>query len=194
MPADNNGQVMLRLWRKFGDALDALDLGGWICVACGVTIVGVTVLGPAWMDVRELRHENAVLRRQAALLDARRQNYEGFVQAVEEDDPLLLTRVAWHHLQLKPAGAQVAEAVNVSAGPETGGLRLDRWMRPVAVQLPPTEPVEPLADARLTRLIFGPSRPWVLAFGGWVLMVGLLLNPRKKSQVGDQRRTGETDR
>jgi len=34
------------------------------------------------------------------------------------------------------------------------------------------------ADSKLMRLISGPSRPWVVAFGGWLLLMGLLLNPQ----------------
>lgn len=179
---------MLRFFGKLGALLDALDLGGWLCVVSGMLIVAVTVLAPAWLDVRELRHEQAILRRHAAMLEARRQNYEAFVEAVERDDPMLLTRLAWHHLRLKPADAQVVEVANtgtplgrseVKRQEEVRGTRLDDWMRPTASQLPAVEPIKPLPDAKLVRLVLGPPRPWVLALGAWVMLIGLLVTPRK---------------
>jgi hypothetical protein len=171
---------MLRLLRKFGDLLDALDLGGWLCVVSGMAIVSVTVLAPAWLDVRELRYEQAILRRQAALLDARRQNYEGFVQAIERDDPMLLTRLAWHHLRLSWLEPQVVEVGQAVDGQT---LRVDEWMRPTASQLPAVEPLDPLPESRLVRLVLGPPRPWVLAMGGWLILVGLLVTPRRAQPV-----------
>ena len=167
---------MLRALTKFGDLLDTLDLGGWACTIAGTLIIAVTVLAPAWLDVRQLKYEHTILRRQASALDARLENYEGFVDALESDDPMLLTRLAWHHLHLKPASAEVAQG---TWAPEGSGVRIDEWMRPAAAQLPALEPVPPLPDSKLVRLLLGAARPWVLAFGGWVLLIGLLVTPRK---------------
>lgn len=169
---------MFRLVRQFGDLLDAIDLGGWLCVSCGVTILAVTVLAPAWLDVRQLRYERSILTRQAALLEARERNYETFVIAVERNDPMLLQRLAWRHLRLKPADADLPHPATRI---QIDNADLDEWMRPTASQAIPIAAVQPLPNTKLVRLVLGPSRPWVLAFGGWLILIGLLITPVPKA-------------
>ena len=60
---------MFRLWRQFGDALDRSGLAGWLLLLCGFGIIGVTLLAPAWLDVRQLEAQVSVLERQHQVLE-----------------------------------------------------------------------------------------------------------------------------
>ena len=169
---------MLRLWRQFGDALDRSGLAGWLLLLCGFGIIGVTLLAPAWLDVRQLEAQVSVLERQHQVLEMRHQNYRAFVRAVERSDPMVMQRLAMHQLNLKPAGAQPlrtgldVEDAAMSAPP------LEQWMRPTLAALPPETVAIAYPETRLVRLVTGHTRPWTLAFGGWLMLMGLLLNPQ----------------
>ena len=89
---------MFRLWRQFGDALDRSGLAGWLLLLCGFGIIGVTLLAPAWLDVRQLEAQVSVLERQHQVLEMRHQNYRAFVRAVERSDPMVMQRLAMHLL------------------------------------------------------------------------------------------------
>lgn len=171
---------MFYLFRKFGDLLDALDVGGWLCLGLGASIVAVTVLAPAWKENQRLRYEQSILHRQTVLMELKSENYGNFIQAVENNDPLLLQRLAWSQLQLMPAGSEPIEWI--ARNPLIRDVRVDPWLEPSVAQLPPVEQAFQLPDTRLVRWVTGPSRPWVMAFGGWLILLGLLVNPRRPQE------------
>jgi hypothetical protein len=169
---------MLRLWRQFGDALDRSGLAGWVLLLCGFAIIGVTLLAPAWLDVRQLDAQVSVLERQHQLLEMRHQNYRAFVRAVGRSDPMIVQRLAMHQLNLRPAGAQPLRAGLEIDDAATTSQPLEQWMRPTLAALPPETVAIAYPETRLVRLVTGHTRPWTLAFGGWLMLMGLLLNPQ----------------
>lgn len=171
---------MFNFFRSICNLPDRLDLGGWLLVISGVLIIGVTTLTPAWLQVRELEIQQQQLAHTASQLELYHQNYEAVLRAIERSDPLIMQRLAWHHLKESPRGEILVstEYIDRYAPAPT----IDDWVRPASINLPPTSSTTPapLADTKLTRLISGPTRPWVLAFGGWLVLMGLVLNPSNK--------------
>jgi hypothetical protein len=163
---------MFPTFRKFGDFLDRIDVGGWLMLSLGVFIIALTVLAPAYLDVRKLQAQHEVLHRQASLLLIRQQNYIAFARALERGDPLLIQRVSMQQLHLKPVGTDPLD--DASAAPTSKSI--DGWMNPQLDAIPISSLTLP--DTRLVRLVTGPPRPWVLAFGGWLVLMGLLITPK----------------
>lgn len=164
---------MFRLLQQFGDLLDRIDLAGWTLTLSGIVVVAVTVLTPAYLEVRAMEVQRAVLRHAEQRTEAHYQNYVAFHEALQNNDPLLLERLAWHHLRMRPEGSETVETVieNPWLVPS-----VDQWVAPPAVELETPEALE-LPDSTLVRLITGDARPWVLAFGAWLILMGLMINP-----------------
>ena len=167
---------MVRALKQIGDTLDRFDAAGWLLLLAGVAVVALTALAPAYLDTRELAAQCRVMTRQARLLDGQHENYIQLVHAVRENDPLLIQRVAWQQLHVKPPGAKpLAWYYPAAAGPPPS---VEQWVQPIAPPLRPEVPRLDHPDTRLMRLITGPPRPWVLAFGGWLILLGLMINPQ----------------
>lgn len=171
---------MMRLLHNFGDALDQIDIGGWMLLACGFVIVAATVLAPAWQDVRSLDVQRRQLQRQVTLLQIQEQNYHALVRALDRNDPQLLQRLAWTQLRQQPVGGTLLMRL-ASDAPGSHAASVDQWVQPAALPLDPVQAMHRdsllSGNSRLIRLIRGPSRPWVLAFGGWLILMSVLLNP-----------------
>ena len=184
---------MLRLWQQFGNVLDRSGLAGWLLLLCGFAIVAVTLLAPAWLDTQRLQAQVSVLERQHQLLEMRHQNYRAFVRAVERSDPMIIQRLAYHHLNLRPAGAKPLNNDSFGEAREAaaGSPPLDQWMRPTLAALPPQTVAIAYPDTRLVRLVTGATRPWTLAFGGWVMLMGLLLNPQAQESNAEPAQSAE---
>ncbi len=166
---------MLQACKQFGDAVDRSGLAGWLLLLCGFFIVAVTALAPAWLDVKQIEAQVAVLERQQQMLEMRHINTQAFVRAIERDDPMLMQRLAWHHLNLKPVGA---EPLNLSiADNRPAPPPIEQWTRPHLGPIHPAQVAAAYPDSRLVRLTTGPNRAWTLAFGGWLILMGLLINP-----------------
>jgi hypothetical protein len=168
---------MVKELKQFGDAIDRSGVAGWMLLLSGFFIVAVTVLAPAWMDLKRIEAEVAVLDRQQQTLEMRHINTQAFVRAVERDDPILMQRLVWHHLNLKPEGAEPVE-LSITQESRPSPPPIEQWVRP---NLGPVDgaaaAVAPYPDSRLVRLTTGPTRAWTLAFGGWLILLGLLINP-----------------
>src|SRR6185437_6046096 len=99
--------MIFRAIKNFGDLLDRWDVGGWLLLLAGMIVLSVTLLAPAYMDVRHLDAQVLVLNRQAQMLQKQHENYESFIKAVQSDEPELIERLAWHHLRLKPTDSEI---------------------------------------------------------------------------------------
>ncbi|MEX2672390.1 MAG: hypothetical protein WD294_09805 [Phycisphaeraceae bacterium] len=179
---------MFALLRQIGDALDRIDLAGWTLTLSGMIVVAVTVITPAYLEARQIEAQCIVLRQAATRTDSHYQNYIAFDQALRRNDPLLLERLAWHHLRMRPAGTDAMETLE------------DPWLVPSVDQwvAPPSEsimiPAEiKLPDSTLVRLITAEPRPWVLAFGAWLILVGLLINPTVASRDDEEDDAADED-
>lgn len=85
----------------------APHLPGWIFLLAGISLIGMTVLTPPWLDCDQLRQQERVMRIQADCLARQELAYRRFCDALGSDDPVLLQRLAFHQLGLKPGGTEV---------------------------------------------------------------------------------------
>ena len=160
--------------------LDRMDAGGWLLLLAGVAVVTLVVLMPARLDVEDLEAQRDTLATQLSLLEARHADHLAFQEAVESGDPILLRRLGWHHLHLVPTkGPQ--QTSNVVAQ-QIAQAAPDQWQRPsrIVQRLPEIPKLVPRAEAatsRLSRLVTGRPRPWVLGLGIWLILMGVAMNP-----------------
>lgn len=158
--------------------LDRCDAGGWLLLLTGCAVMSMTLLAPAWVDVRQLADQRNALDNDLRRIHAQVGNYIAFTQAIQDGDPILLQRLAWHQLHLKPAGAIPLDGLGPAD--QLMSQTPDQWLRPVVYEpAPDIAPLPPLPDTRFTRLILGPARPWVLALGAWLVLFGLLTHVSK---------------
>lgn len=80
-------------------------LPGWMLMVSGIVLLAAAVLIPAWMETRELDWQRRVMEVQIEQLHQQEQRYRGFLEAVESDDPIVLQRLAFSQLHLKPTGS-----------------------------------------------------------------------------------------
>ena len=150
-------------------------LPGWLFLFAGLAVVAGVWLTPAWVAVREVRAERDLMRDQLAAMQRQTERYREFERAVLEDDPLVLERLAFTQLRLKPAGVSLPE-VEVEGGPRRDAVgfaadaSVDAWLAE-PVPAPPAAPGASAVNTRLTRLTTGVLRlPLLLA--GMACVVG----------------------
>ncbi|MBI1375041.1 MAG: hypothetical protein GC159_20170 [Phycisphaera sp.] len=173
----------MRVFRFFGYVLDRLDVGGWLLLLSGVAIVAATVLVPTWRSVLEMQAQVDQLQVRCDLLHRQLENYNAFKREYEAGNPLLMQRLAWQQLRLKPPGAEMLDSVQLSAELKPEPVNVEQWVQPMdVIETPYVHGNDPLRDApfihsRLAALITGPHRPYVLALGGFLILLSLVLNP-----------------
>jgi hypothetical protein len=167
------------MFSALGSALDRLApvARDWCFLLAGVAILASAVLLPPWMQNRRLAWERDLLRAQAQAMSAKRLDYERFAQALAQDDPTLLQRVAFHYLRLKPVGAVPVFGLTPGSHPSAEPQTIDDWLaRPIPTAghgFPDFSPIE----SRLTRaLSSGPQRWAATALGA--LCLALAIAPR----------------
>jgi len=150
-------------------AVQELTLG-WLPLLAGAFLLALALLTPAWLQNRQLAAEVRTLERQAAHFETLAGDYRHVSEAIDQQDPLLMQRIAWHYFALKPAGRRVLFVDEQAPWPTRNAEPVEQWLhRP-----PPTpEPVE-MPGARWARLATGANRlPLALAagcllLGGWI--------------------------
>lgn len=149
-------------------------LPGWLFLAAGLGIVSLTVLMPARQDLVQLKDKLNLMQNQARQMGLQESAYQRFHLALRTDDPIVLRRMAYHQLHLKPAGSDSFEdPARVSA---TIASLLNTPMP--AHQLPQVG----RRQSRLVRLTCGPQRLGVLAAGILCICAGLMLPIDKSSR------------
>lgn len=166
--------------RAFAELLDDLapPLRDWMFLGAGVVILSLATLLPASLENQKLAHDREVLRRQAQALAQRRHDYQRFADTLAGDDPVLLQRLAFHYLRLKPAGTTPVFGLTPGSHPACQPQTVDHWLdQPipaVGAGLPPFSP----ARSRLTRALSSVPQQWA-ATGLGVLLISLALIPHK---------------
>lgn len=184
---------------------------GWASLAIGGALVALVMLVPPWLDLHQSQWERdwveACARTQAQQVEA----YEDFASALNSNDPVLLQRLAHHHLRLKPTRSLLVSLPNQITGdvnlhllseedlidldPLPVNPQLDRraalvehWLHKpypiVGIDHPAYEP----PDHQMIRLATGPRRLLLLALGGVFLLCGLLMPglPQPVAEVGNE--------
>lgn len=101
---------------------------GWLFILVGCAAIAAAALIPAYfetLDVKQARETEAI---KAQMLADERQRYIDFHQALIDDDPVLIERLAMTELRVKPVGTDVAQ--HASADP----LALVVESSPVAIR------------------------------------------------------------
>jgi hypothetical protein len=164
------------------------QLPGWLFLLTGLTLIALAVLTPAWLACREARHRHAVIEARAEAVARETDRYRQFHTALKARDPLLLERLAYAQLRMKPADARLARPVP-GGGEATARQPAAPAMIPIADWLDvPTprvgeqlDPYEPM-NTRLTRLATGTSRWAMLAAGLCCAAGGLLAGAGRSDQ------------
>jgi len=168
---------------------------GWLFILVGSAAVAASTLIPSYLDTLDTRQAREVQAAKAQMLAEERQRYEDFYNALVDDDPVLLERLAVSELRLKPVGTQIAQhttsdpvALVTNIDRDAIGLALSDqpYMRSIENELSRPDlkrasntQIE-LERPRQTRLVVaatGEHRPWVAGFGALLLLIGLW--PRK---------------
>lgn len=177
--ADRHGSVWVR-------AAEAAP--GYLAVIAGAAVLSAMVLAPAHASLERTRWERAVMRVQAEHLSDLAERYRDFHEALEAGEPVLLERLAYAQLRLRPAhkrslpaversqpgGGETADASGVSARSLEDPADIHAWLsRPlprVGREIAPHRP----AGTRLARLASGRSRVGLTVAGGVLVFGGLL--------------------
>lgn len=170
---------------------------GWLFILIGSAAVAAAALIPAYYDTLDLQEARAIENTKARMLADERQRYEDFHQALGENDPVLIERLAMSELRLKPAGTELAtqNAFDpVALVTETDSQAIDHalsdqtMMRSIENELSRPDlkqnakievELERPRQTRLIQAVMGENRPWVAGFGALLLMMGLW--PRRAS-------------
>ncbi|MCE9592259.1 MAG: hypothetical protein K8S99_17270 [Planctomycetes bacterium] len=180
---------MFRALHQFVERV-ASPLPGWIFLSAGLALVGMAVLVPAWADVREMDWQVHVMRLQAEALQEQAGSYREFHAALMADDPVLLERLAYYHLRLKPAGSQQVLLSSHSPNRNTVEPHIptveELLHRPVptpGVNMPSYKAL----DTRLIRLTRnGVTRTAMIAAGFFCLLAGITAIPLRIRDDADE--------
>jgi len=174
-------------------------LPGWTLLIGGMFILAATVVMPAWRECRYLDWQLEVMRRQTDALARQVDAYEAFQRAVEDHDPIVLKRLAYHQLRAKPRGARLLMTtkttkrrpkIRVAAGTSAAplvrptspleqtehGSFIEAWLHQPLPRVGREIPSFRWVDSRLTRLTLGPPRLMVALFGMVCLLAGLVFH------------------
>ena len=146
----------------------------------GVALVGLTLLIPTGLEVAALRRQRDAANQTLVNLQTQQGNYHHFIAAVQQRDPLLLQRLAWHELHLKPVGVRTFDDSSPAEPGQT--VHFERWLRgddPLVTPAPSTIP-----NSQLIRLTSDPApRIGMIALGGLLIACGLLSSFRSASPL-----------
>jgi len=151
-------------------------LPGWMFLASGLTLIGMTVLIPPWLDCRALGWQHDVMQLQTQRLVQQKRGYQHFHHALETQDPALVERLACHQLHLKPMGSHALMAT-ASDRSET----IEDWLHTPLPQVGVEYPPLGLLKTRLVRLATGPMRLGLVGVG-MLCLTGALVSAGGRDQ------------
>jgi len=178
---------------------------GWVLFSAGLVIIIASVLLPAWRATDALQVKRDHMSTQVEWIAQQRQTYDRVLVAMEQDDPILLKRLAYHHLRLKPAEATLIDVQEPNAmqpgvrnvlHPAPGVARshhrlveslnsVEDWaFEPLPVALAP-EPTLATMPSRLNRLTTGTTRLFTAAFGMLCLIAGVWFHHNARAEMDD---------
>lgn len=184
---------------------------GWGSLFIGGVLVAMVMLVPPALELHYAQWERDWIQACARTQQEQVEAYEQFASALASNDPVLLQRLAHHHLRLKPVNAELvklsndqlafafntgeAAAASTPAGPMASNSKaplVEQWLHKsypvVGVDHPHYEPPDHMA----IRLATGPKRLILLALGGMFLLCGLIL-PGSAPAIATTTETGDDD-
>ncbi|MCH2135799.1 MAG: hypothetical protein MK101_04355 [Phycisphaerales bacterium] len=141
---------------------------GWCFVLSGLVLLAAALLVPAWRDVQTIRAQVGALEQQVAFARAREQTGRTLLEALRSDDPAVYQRLVAWQWNLVPLGDEP-----VIRERHDGGI--SSW---VEARTPiPAPGQDAVGMTALERVLQGPFRPWALALGGLLLLLGIVVLP-----------------
>jgi len=164
---------------------------GWLFIVVGSAMVAATALVPAYLDTLDVQEAREIEAARARMLAEERQRYEDFHQALVEEDPVLLERLAMTELRLKPTGTGLAERaafdpLALVTDPAPGAIERAMAEQPLmrSIENELSRPdlksqasfdvdIERPKKTKVLGYVTGEMRPYVAGFGALLLLVGL---------------------
>lgn len=171
-----------------GPAQDRLDAasspeggrwGAWLFLAAGVALLASVVLIPAYDDMDEVRWQRERARAFEAHRQLRLDRYGQYLAALDREEPALMAQLAAEHLNLIPVDKQALDAAAAQADAGTHARTVFDVLEPPplasAAGAAPGLGDRPRTGSMLERWTLDERvRPWLIAFGGLCLLIGLL--------------------
>ncbi|MFA9478326.1 hypothetical protein ACERK3_08460 [Phycisphaerales bacterium AB-hyl4] len=159
-------------------------LPGWMFLLGALSLMAMTLITPPWLHGRDLAWKQELMHAQLDRLTRQQDRYKQFHASLVADDPILLERLAFTQLRLKPTDRELLDPMggrSVAGVPlghgEAGGATIEAWlaepMPVVGVDVPARTPIE----TRLTRLTQGRNRLGLLAAALLCLLGALWYGP-----------------
>ncbi len=172
-------------------------------------MLAMAVLVQPWLQYRQLQRQHNIMQIQANRLAQQQRAYDSFYVSLRANDTLLLERLAYHHLGLKPAGVEVIKVPYNDAGTisfaTVGPESASTWSapRPMSVEVATTRVADFSTDTleswlhtplprvgssyeipqtRLVRLTTGLNQLVLTAAGLLCVAAGLLWSYNSKTQ------------
>ncbi|MEX0777708.1 MAG: hypothetical protein WD042_18545 [Phycisphaeraceae bacterium] len=163
----------------------AIQTPSWVMLLVGIATVAATLLVGPYLDNQRLAQQRDQIEHQVTRLVDHRDSYRRMLDALDSDDPILLQRLAYHYLRLKPVGVTVMNQQRALSGvirpvaePVT---TIDTWIQRDMPAPPPMAEAPSWLDSRVIRFTTGPLRPLVAAFGAVAIAIGLVPIGLKRS-------------
>lgn len=173
---------MFTVWKTADRAIERMDLGGWLMLIAGGLLIALAVLTPVKLEVQRLAHQQQIMQEHLGALTTENDNYVRLIGAVKSNDPLLLQRLAWNELHLKPAGTQTIDGLLPSEPGATSTYQ--QWLTPAEPDLAPVDRAFYAAhDSALVRLMTGKKRPLIMIAGAVLLGMGLITSLREPEKA-----------
>jgi len=138
----------------------AAGLPGWMFLASGIALMGMAVLTQPWLDCRQLQWQHDIMQLQASQLAKQKQAYGQFHQALKSQNLVLLERLAYHQMRLKPAGSRTLTPIKLGQNQTIEGW-LHTPLPRVGIDYPALDP----ARSKLVRISTGSTRLPLMAVG-----------------------------
>jgi len=151
---------------------------GWLFLLAGIALIGATVLIPAAGDLDEVR-----LQRDRALAvedhkSLRLKSYEGYLGALEREEPALVMALAASQLNQIPQGRSLILDTPHLQSFGSGDASVFGALEPAATRLPERQNVQSVL-ARWTDS--DTLRPWLIMAGALCVFIGLLPQARERT-------------
>jgi len=168
---------------------------GWASLVVGAALIAAIMLVPPWLELQYAQWEHGLIEACAATQREQVEAYEHFASALTSNDPVLLQRLAHHHLRLKPSDTELVSlpiraadgtglrfvdlavdghsALESQPAPET--TLLEQWLHKPHPIVGIDYPAYVGPDHMFIRLTTGNQRMTLLALGGVFLLCGLIM-------------------
>jgi len=96
-------------------------------LTAGMLLFTVVSLAPTFAQIEDLRDRRRALGREVARTEQSRDETERLIRLVREGDPLLLQRLAYRELRLRPVSAMIGEPIPATARAAGGAATPTPW-------------------------------------------------------------------